>query len=214
MEGYTTEQEQLDELKKWWAINGKSVLMGLAIVLLAVAGWRYWTGSQAAKQEEASAIYEQIAAAVEANQTDVITERAGALISQYSNTPYAVLAALTLAKTKQAAGDQAAAQSYLQWVLDHNSDEALNHIARLRLAATLWSQNKPDEALTLLKSVDPGAYVARYEELRGDILASKGDVEGAKQAYKIALEKKESGADDIALLQMKLDDLGSVVNAQ
>ncbi len=63
----------------------------------------------------------------------------------------------------------------------------------------------PTSALKTLDAVDPGAFAARYAEVRGDALLAKGDRAGALQAYQAA----RSGGDtvDNTLLDLKIDDL-------
>ena len=35
------EDEQWEAFKRWWKQNGSSVLMGIAMVGLGIAGWQY-----------------------------------------------------------------------------------------------------------------------------------------------------------------------------
>jgi predicted negative regulator of RcsB-dependent stress response len=37
---YTTEDQQVEALKRWWKENAKSILLGVALGLAAVFGWR------------------------------------------------------------------------------------------------------------------------------------------------------------------------------
>ena len=53
--------------------------------------------------------------------------------------------------------------------MDNSKDTELRHIARLRLARVLIDQGKPDDALKTLSDA-PGAFAARYHEVRGDAL--------------------------------------------
>ncbi len=209
MEGYTTEQEQVEALKRWWQKNGKSVLFGIVVGLLALAGGRYWMESQSAKQEQASVLFESVMSALEEEDFQGVLERGGTVLSQYSDTPYASLVAFALARVKHEDGDLDAAQTYLRWVLTNSDDPSVTHVARLRLATILWSQDQSEVALELLDGVDPGSFVARYEELRGDILVSIGKHNEARQAYTVAMSAPGPGGDR-NILQMKIDDLGFV----
>src|SRR5512143_2742356 len=53
------EQERLDELKAWWKRWGNLVMIGLAVVIAAAAGWRYWQNRFAALRPSAAQRREQ-----------------------------------------------------------------------------------------------------------------------------------------------------------
>ena len=61
------EQEKIDDLKAWWALYGKYVSAGitaLALVVIAVQGWRWYQQNQA---EKASVLYQAVSQAARAN---------------------------------------------------------------------------------------------------------------------------------------------------
>ena len=62
MEGYRTDEEQIQHLKKWWDENGKSIIGGIAIGLIAIFGWRSWQDYLVTQGENASDLYEQMTA--------------------------------------------------------------------------------------------------------------------------------------------------------
>ncbi len=37
-----TEEEQVEALKDWWKENGRSLLLGVALALAIVFGWKGW----------------------------------------------------------------------------------------------------------------------------------------------------------------------------
>jgi predicted negative regulator of RcsB-dependent stress response len=206
VEGYTSEDEQLEQLKNWWKKNGTSVIAGLVVGLLAVAGVRYWLDYQSKQSESASVLYEQVLLGLENQAHETVMERGGQIISSYSNTPYANLASLAMAKVKQEEGDRAAARNYLQWVLDNSKDPAIAHVARLRIGHLLYAQGNHDEALQLISAVDPGGFAGAYAALRGDLYAAKGQADQAREQYQLAIAGAAGG--DTRYLQMKLDSLG------
>jgi predicted negative regulator of RcsB-dependent stress response len=91
-------------------------------------------------------------------------------------------------------------------VIGSTRDHALALAARLRLARVQLSQGKPDEAIKTLDATEPGAFAARYAELRGDALLAKGDRDGALKQYRSA---RASGSDtvDAELLDLKISEL-------
>ena len=84
----------------------------------------------------------------------------------------------------------------------------MGHIIRLRLTRTLIDLGRYDEALSLLDIKDKGDFNAGYDELRGDILRNKGDTQGARNSYQLAMTNRQAANLDTSLLQLKLDDLG------
>lgn len=200
-----SEEEQVEALKKWWKENGKSVVAGVVLGLGGVFGWQYWTQHQQQVAEQASRQFEQLNSSVAAGSGATATQ-AEAMIAQYEQTPYAVFAALNLAKVKFQQGDIDGATEQLQWVIAKADDPSLQQIARLRLARLLLDQGKLDEASGLIAQAPSDHFKGDLAELRGDIALQKGDRAAARQAYKEALEFQVSNS---ALVQMKFDDLAA-----
>ncbi len=207
MDAYKTEDEQVEAFKKWWKENGTALVVGIIIVLLAAGGYRYWTAQKHSDAVQASALLDSAVEALANGDDQRVSDAAGQLLSAYSDTAYAPLAALTLAKSKHAVNDLTSAQTYLEWALDNTKDDAVKHIARVRLVSVLWDQDKAADALQLMDGVAPGEFMAIYEELRGDIYASQGENEKAIEAYELAVGGSAFG--DTGSVQLKLDGLKS-----
>jgi len=205
---YTTEEQQVEAIKSWWKKNGTatvgSVLIGISIVI----GGRMWLAQEKGNAEVASAKYDTMLTALSQGMNDIALEQSSSLIGQFSDTPYAALAALSNAKIKLEQGELLAARTHLQWVLDKSGNPALKQIARLRLARVLLSDGDYQKALTLLGQVDSGSFLTTFEELKGDIYIAMDQPEQAKSAYNLALNVAGKGSGNQNLLQMKLDDLG------
>jgi predicted negative regulator of RcsB-dependent stress response len=204
-----TDEEQLEDIKKWWKANGRFVIIGLAIGLAIMAGTRGWNGYQERQRLSASAEYDQFESEMARGDTDALTKRASYLIDNFGRTPYATLAALELAKVQVDRGDLAAAAQRLQWAVDHAGTPELVHIARLRLARVLAAQKETAKALALVEGVDPGAFSASYDELKGDLYVASGDRDKARAAYVKAIGELGTAGVGLETLKMKLDDLGA-----
>ncbi len=200
-----SEEEQVEALKKWWKENGKSVVAGIVIGLGGVFGWQYWSQHQQQVAEQASLQFEQLTDSVAAGSAAAVAQ-ANALIAAYGDSAYARFAALDLAKVKFQQGDVAGAKEQLRWVVANADDQALQQIARLRLARLLLDEGGLDEALSLIAQAPTDDFRGDFAELRGDIALKKGDRTAARQAYGEALEYKVSNS---ALVQMKFDDLAA-----
>lgn len=212
MDALTTEQEQLEELRKWWTQNGTKLIMVVTVGLVALFGTRYWVSQQEQQRIAASVMYDTVARALEASESATVLDKGALVLSQYPSTPYASLAALAMAKVKYDQNDKMSAQTYLRWVLEHTDDPALTHIARLRLARVLTDDDKATEALQLIEAAQAGNFSAAYDETKGDIYVALNRKDDARRTYIQALASKDRVGDQ-AMLQMKIDDLGATTAA-
>ena len=208
MDVYTTEEQQVEAIKKWWKKNGMSTVGAVLIGISIVVGGRMWMGQQNNHAEIASAKYDTMVSALSQGMNDIALEQSSSLIGQFSDTPYAALAALSSAKIKLAQGDSLAARTHIQWVLNKADSNELKQIARIRLARIMLGDGDNQKALALLGQADSGSFVASFENLRGDIYLAMEQPEKAKSAYNLALNAAGRGSGNQDLLRMKLDDLG------
>lgn len=213
MDVYTTEDEQVEALKKWWKENWLSLVGGVLIGVGILAGWKYWTDTKHHHAEAASIEYETMMQAMAQNKTQEIEARANMLLTTFADTPYASFAALTMAKVKADANDLVAAKSNLRWAIENSPQEEVKHEALIRLARVYLAEKNYDDALSQLEMVKSDSYKIVVEELKGDIYVAKGDTENARTAYSMALAQLDLSADNASsrlrnFLQMKLDDLG------
>jgi predicted negative regulator of RcsB-dependent stress response len=203
-----TEQEQLEDLKKWWKENAKAVIAGVVIglsVLFAVWAWRDYSRSQG---EAASAEYQLLVGEVSKGDTEAGLKRGVRIINQFGTTSYAVFAAFALAKLELEGGHFGEAHKHLEWALNHAKQDELQHIARLRLARVMLAEGQHDAALKLLSLAQPGSFLPAYEELKGDLYLASGQTAAAQTAYQRALNA--AAQDDIKqLIRIKLDDVGA-----
>lgn len=208
MSVYQTEEEQVEAIKSWWKQNGKSVIAGLVLGGAILGGTKLWVGHQQQQEAAASTEYQVVVNGLENDKPDTVLEHGAVLVDQYSDTPYAPLAALAMAKVKVDQGKPGEAETHLRWVIDHAKQADMKRVATLRLAKLQFGQGKGDEALSLLAAGEPGSFKAPYEELKGDIYSQQGKTEPARSAYEAALAALPEGADR-TYLKMKLENLGA-----
>ncbi|MBL1276112.1 MAG: tetratricopeptide repeat protein [Ectothiorhodospiraceae bacterium] len=209
MDVYTTEEQQIEAIKKWWNENKWSLIGGVVIGVGALWGGRTWLDNQQVFSEAASTSYQMMLEHMSSGRNDEAATQGAQLLGQFSDTPYSSLAALAMAKLKLDGGDAAAASSHLRWALDNTQEDSVRHESRLRLAKLLLAEAKHDDALALLNAGDTGVYTARYEQLKGDVNSAAGKPESARTAYNRALTSMAPTERGRELLQMKLDNLGS-----
>ncbi len=207
MDVYSTDEEKVEALKKWWKDNGRSLIIGVALGLAAVFGWRYWTQYHHQQAEQASNMYSNMIGAMNAGKPEAAMQMGEQLISHHAGSTYAVYAALGIAKMRLEQGEAQAAATQLEWALQHTSSDSLKDIARLRLARALLAQGKADAALQRLKGMEQGGFSAEYQDVLGDIYAAQGKPGQARAAYTKALGQLKPGAPIRTLVQMKLNDL-------
>ena len=207
-----TEDQQLEELKKWWKENGSSIITGIVLGLAILFGARAWFAWQERTAQQASAIYSIMLNDMQAGNVQSATDNAGVLIADFSSTPYATLAAMLLAKYRTEDNDLDAARAQLQWAVDHAPSDNLLNTARIRLARVLVSQQAYPAALDLLKAAETdtgqGGVIS---ELRGDIYTLRGESQQAVDAYQEALLLMKPENPGRQLVQLKLDHAVAMV---
>ncbi len=211
----STEEEQVEALKTWFEENGVSLLLGIVLALGGVFGYRAWENSTREAGEVASAIYEDLVAAVGTVSGDGLSEEMTAtgimlaeqLKTEYSDSSYALFGALHMAKVAVEAGNLDKAAGELQLALDNGAQDSFEILARIRLSRVMSAQEKYEQALAVLDvQLDLAAHRSSWEEARGDIYFSMGQLEDARQAYQLAVQIADQ-SQSRPYLNMKLEDL-------
>jgi len=209
VEDYLSEKEQWEWVKAQVRDNAPAVVLAVVLGASVIFGWRWWQGHQDARQLAAGARYMQIVQSLDRGDRTQALVLLGELERDYPGSPYSDQARLLAARmyVDEAQLDHAASE--LATVVEHSRDQELARVARERLARVQIAQGKPDSALATLGAVaDPGAFGARFHEVRGDALYAKGDKAAALSEYRSA-QTAGAEAGDTALLQLKIADLES-----
>lgn len=195
-----SDEEKAEALKAWWSSNGTSVIAGIGLTIAGMFGWNYYQDSKLTNAEGASKIFAEFNK--DGADPAAIVEK---INTQYGSSVYASLAALNAAKASCEDEKTDDCISLLKTATDSSQDSVAN-IAKIRLARTLISAKKLDEAQTILSEDLPEAYESLVSELQGDIHFAKKEFKEAREAYDKAIENAENA--NTQLLQMKRDDLG------
>ena len=145
MDVYTTEEEQIEAIKKWWKENWLSLLGGVMIGIGILVGGKYYFDSRNFHAEAASMEYEAMMQAMNQNMAPEAETRAATLLGEYADTPYAAFAALTMAKLKADANDLVAAKSHLRWAIDNTVQSELKNEALIRLSRVYLAESNYDD---------------------------------------------------------------------
>ena len=195
-----SDEEKAEALKAWWRSNGTSVVAGIALTIGGMFGWNYYQENKLTSAEGASKIYSQLSKD-DADPTGIVEK----LNNEYGSSVYASLAALNAAKSSCEDNKTDACIELLKTATESSQDSIAN-IAKIRLARTLVSTGKLDEAQNILSANMPKAYESLISELNGDIHYAKKEFKQAREAYDKAINS--AGSVNTQLLQMKRDDLG------
>jgi predicted negative regulator of RcsB-dependent stress response len=207
VEGYNSEVEQIEALRKWWEENGAAVFVGIALGIGAIVGWKYYQGHVREVSASASTDYNVLMDDLRAEKKDKIVEQANQLSTRHDGTPYATMAALASAKQLVVDGKLEEAKAKLEWTVEHATPEPLKHIAKVRLVRVLVAQKSYEEALKILDSRVPVGFEADYAELRGDVHVAQGKSTEARTAYKEAISYLTEDPQRRETVEMKLTDV-------
>jgi predicted negative regulator of RcsB-dependent stress response len=207
VDDYLSEKEQWEWIKEQVRENGPAVLLAIVLAVAAVFGWRWWQAHQDTRHLAAGDRYMQMIQSLERGDRTQALVLLGELERDYPGSPYTDQGKLLAARLYNDDAQLDHAASELGAVAEHSKDRELALVARLRLARVQIAQGKPENALATLGTVaDPGAFAARYHEVRGDAYYAKGDKAAALGEYRSAQGAGAEGTDS-TLLQLKIADL-------
>ena len=201
------EPEQGERVRTWLRQNGGSLILGIALGLGLVFGWKWWQGRGETHQQEAAIQYQALADAVTAKDAAKVQAFASQLADKYADTAYASLARLRHAAFLQESGKTEEAIKVLQVAPAHERED-IAEIRQLRLARLWLVAGKPAEAAKIVDAMAKTRYPGIAAELRGDIAAAKGEREAARKAYENALTHLDQAAATRQLVELKLIDAG------
>lgn len=204
IEGYETEEQQVDAIKKWWSENGNTLIIGAVIGLAGLWGWRYYGESVLTAQESASSSYADVVIDIEAN-GEQTSENVQLFITNNEGNNYATLASLLLAKEAVKANDFTLAKTQLTALLETNSYQPLTPVIALRLARVEAQLGEYEQALATVDKVTEAGFLVKANQTKAAIYLQQGNVELARIAFQAAVNASEGRVDP--LLQLQLDDL-------
>lgn len=207
MDVYTTENEQLEQLRQLWKKYGVSTIAGILIALLASYAWRQWTDMREQSLIQASVRYEQLLADIAHHDGTAFEKDAHAIMRQYPKTTYAQLTALLLADRAVHEHHLNVAEELLKGIM-HTADlDSLRALSAVRLARIQLNKHQEQDALNTLNSVKNKAFLALAEEVKGDVYVSLHQTKNARDAYQTALNLLPALRTERPIIEMKLNDL-------
>lgn len=202
------EQEQLAQIKHFWSRYGNVITWGLIVVFGALAAWNGWNYWQRKQAMGASALYDEIERAA-SDQDAQRLERAWTDIKdKFGSTAFAHQAALLAASGLNKASKLDQAKAALVWAAEQGSDEGLQAVARLRLAALALEAKSPDQAEKWLGAPMPAEFAGLVADRQGDVYMAQARKAEARTAYEKAYQLLEPKAEYRQLVEVKLNALG------
>jgi predicted negative regulator of RcsB-dependent stress response len=208
VEEYLTDDEQLEEVKRWLKENGAWIVGGVLVGAALIFGWRYYGSHQDDRALAASSAFSALNVALDVNDKAKARQLADAVIQNHAGSPYADQAKLVLARLDVDDGKLDAAMAPLGEVMNGSKDVNLRSVARLRLARVQIAAAKPDEALKTLADPIPAGFAGPYHEVRGDAQAAKKATAAALTEYQAALAAGDAVGLSASVVALKIQDLG------
>ncbi len=211
------EQENLANLKSFWARYGNYIIGVITVALLAYAAFNACGLYQRSQAADAGKLYETLINAVTKNEKDKTYLAADDLQKKYSGTTYAAMGNLVAAKIAMDSNDAAKAQAYLKWTANKASDDSFRALAQLRLLGLLIDQGTEaslKEADQLLKEKSVKGFEPLWIERRGDWYLVQKKIPEARTEYLKAMKIMQSDRafpeDARGLLKVKIDAVGGM----
>lgn len=185
------------------------ILIGLTVSAITITGWRWWHARQQRILSHASSVYDEMLAARAQDDKTTTAVQSEKLFSHYDSTVYAQMAAFMLARDAVEEANYAEAEKNLQWVLDNSDIKSFKQIARIRLARVMLNEDKAQETLDLLKTVDDKTFSGVIDEVKGDAFVALKKKADARKAYASALKEVPNADVNRPVLRMKYDNLAT-----
>ncbi len=211
------EQENLANLKSFWARYGNYIIGVITVALLVYAGMSAWKWYQRDQAADAGKLYETLINSISKNEKDKTYLAAEDLQKKYGGTSYAAMGSLVAAKVAMDSNDASKAQSYLKWTANQASDDSFRALAQLRLLGILIDQGTEaslKEADQLLKEKAVKGFEPLWIERRGDWYLVQTKIPEARTEYLKAMKAMQSDKafpeDARGLLKVKIDAVGGM----
>lgn len=201
MSEYLDEEEQLARAKSWWDENANTVIVGVILVVGGIVGWN-WFGdySEAQKHDATRAYTAYVEASAEGKEAEL-----QALAENFNGSAVHLFALFDQAVLAMNDADPDRAKGLLEEAVAVGNDAIVVDLARIRLAKLQRELDLADEALATLDGVRNEGYRSLVLEAKGDIHASRGEIDLAHKSYQAAVDSLLPG-DNRPFLAMKLDN--------
>jgi predicted negative regulator of RcsB-dependent stress response len=201
------EWKQDEQIKNYCRKHGGNIIALLIFIFALSLGWSYWQKTRENNLIKASVNYENLVAAMNEGNTELVKNKAKVLLTQYSTSPYASIAAFQLAKYAVSLNELSSAAMHLNWVIDHTKNASLRSIAHIRLARVLFAENQTKQALQVLENDKNKVFQPLVLLEKGNIFLHLGQPKQALQNYLSAQKLFAENSSGWLLVTMKINNL-------
>ena len=194
------EEEQVEQIKKWWNSYGKQIIAGAVIGLSGIWGWNTYSDYQDKQSLNARSLY--LSFASDSNNLGAYDK----LTTDFSSSIYTDQAILLMAKYLFDAGSYTQALSVIKPLIN-NSSSVIATTAALRVASIYLQLGQHDQALLILEGQSDDGFSGLIYNLMGDIYLDLGNRTEAQKYYSLAINNVTENSNLTQLIQIKLDDL-------
>ena len=203
------EQEQLDQIKSFWAQWGNLITAVVTLVLVCFAAWNGWNYWQQRQATQAAVLFDTFEESAKQGDLALLARSLTDLQDQFPRTTLTAQAALIAAKTYFDKEKFAEAEKPLEWVVDHASDKAYVALARLRLSALAIERKDMAKARSWVEGTSaPAGFQPLFDDRLGDIALIEGKNEEAKTRFTSAYKGMDESTEYRRLIEVKLGTLG------
>ena len=195
-----TEEEQVEQIKKWWNSNGKQIIAGAVIGLAGIWGWNTYSDYQDNQSLNARSLY--LSYASDSNNLGAYDK----LTTDFSSSSYSDQARLLMAKYLFDAGSYTQALGVIKPLIN-NPSSVIATTAALRIASIYLQLGQHDQALSILEGQSEVGFSGLIYNLMGDIYLDLGNRAKAQNYYSLAIDNVTENSNLTQLIQIKLDDL-------
>jgi len=195
-----TEEEQVEQIKKWWNSNGKQIIAGAVIGLGGIWGWNTYLEYQDKQSLNARSLY--LSYASDSNNLGAYDK----LTTDFSSNSYSDQAILLMAKYLFDAGSYSQALGVIKPLMN-NPSSVISNTAALRAASIHLQLGQHDQALLILEGQSDDGFSGLIYNLMGDIYLDLDNRTEAKNYYSLAIDNVTENSNLTQLIQIKLDDL-------
>jgi len=203
------EHEQSERVRSWLRENGVSIVMGVALALVGIFGWRQWQDYKVERSRLADQYYSAIQQEVEAGELDAADQQWQAMAEGVGDHVSWALAGMLLASAKSEQGDTDAAAVIYERLTTEPRWPALEPLLDLRMAQIELARGNGEAALARLAGDPPEGYQGLWLETRGDVLFDLGRLAEAEQAYAAAVAQLRGAGRDFRQAEVKLASVRS-----
>ena len=195
-----TEEEQVEQIKKWWNSNGKQIIAGAVIGLAGIWGWNTYSDYQDKQSLNARSLY--LSYASDSNNLGAYDK----LTTDFSSSTYSDQAILLMAKYLFDAGSYTQALGVIKPLIN-NPSSVIANTAALRIASIHLQLGQHDQAISILDGQSEDGFSGLIYNLMGDIYLDIGNRAESQKYYSLAIDNVTENSNLSQLIQIKLDDL-------